>query len=850
MPNPLSLSSRRARVCALAVAGLTTAAFVVPQAASADRAVPRSVPTPSADSSVVTVKVGGDRTGPQSVGPLAGVRLALFAEPENGPPVDVVWAVCTSDADGDCSFVVPDTGTGQANEGRRFWVGQVPDGVPAGWYTNPRLRVGPGSGSNSQDPAYVFQTPAMAGGTTYSSTVSGPDGFMLSSTYGTNYTASGGVWQNSRNNPRLPAQCGTDVALVLDLSASVGSALPQLKEAANTFADALTGTPSRMAVFSFDQASPSTSVAANHPELQSVSTKAGATAFKNLYADWTLGKGTNWDQGLWAVAQAAEHYEAVIVLTDGNPTRFADNAQGDGSNTHFRDVENGIFSANAVKAEGSRVVALGVGRGVEGVSALNLRALSGPTAYDGTNPGGADYYQTADFAAAGQQLRDLAMAQCKGSISVVKQIVPAGTTGEDVTGAVNAGPGWTFDASTATPGIGGMPATETTTDDGTGSVAFQPSFNAVDHGVFTVAETQHPDYELVTQNGRNAVCTDLGTGNPVDVTNTGSAGNPGFSLGLDASQAVSCVLYNRTVQAADVTVDKTWRINGTAYAQGTQPDGFDASLTLTGPGGAGATSQPWGTPRTGYRVGEQATAAETVRLADGCTLDSSRVTSVDGEPTDFPLPHTAEVRAAHLRMGITNTVTCTQPTPSPTATPSHTGKPTPTPRPTPTHTGKPTPTHSTTTPTPTHTGKPTPTHTHPTTHPTPTATPTPTSTSTVPCSETPTWPSKTPTGPAPSTSSPSGPPTSTHPSRSPDATPPMTAHPTRSGFPWVPPADPGTGPEGAAGPGSDDGPGAGPGNGHLAVAGASAPLGWLAGSAAAACLLGGAALILTRRRRG
>ncbi|WP_436778341.1 vWA domain-containing protein [Yinghuangia sp. YIM S09857] len=739
---------------------------------------------------MITVKVGGDRTGAQSVGPLAGVRLALFAEPENGPPVDVVWAVCTSDADGDCSFVVPDTGSGQENEGHRFWVGQVPDGVPAGWYTNPRLRVGPGSGSNSQDPAYVFQTPAMAGGTTYASTVSGPDGFMLSSTYGSNYTASGGVWQNSRNNPRLPAHCGVDVALVLDLSASVGSALPQLKEAANTFADALTGTPSRMAVFSFDQASPSTSVTANHPELQSVSTKAGATAFKNQYADWTLGRGTNWDQGLWAVAQAAEHYEAVIVLTDGNPTRFADNAQGDGSNTHFRDVENGIFSANAVKAEGSRVVALGVGKGVEGVSALNLRALSGPTAYDGTNAGGADYYQTTDFAAAGGQLRDLAMAQCKGSISVVKQIVPAGTTGEDTTGAVNAGPGWTFDASTATTGIGGMPATETTTDDGTGSVAFQPSFNAVDNGVFTITETQHTDHELVTQNGRNAVCTDLGTGNPVDVTNTGSAGRPGFSIGLDASQAVSCVVYNRTVQAADVTVDKTWRINGKAYPQGTQPEGFDATLTLTGPGTAGATPQPWGTPRTGYRVGQQATAAETVRLAVGCTLDSSRVTAVDGTQTDFPLPHTAEVRAAHLRMGITNTVTCTQPTP----TPSHTGKPTHTPWPTHshTHTGKPWPTHSHT-----HTGKPWPTHTHPT----------------------------------------------------PTAVPPTTTHPTRSGFPWVPPG-PGTGPGSASEPGMDDGPGVGPGDGHLAAAGTPAPLGWLAGSATAACLLGGAALFLTRRRRG
>ncbi|NUS57142.1 MAG: VWA domain-containing protein [Streptomycetaceae bacterium] len=835
MPRPTPLSSRRSRWFALAAAGITTAALITPQTASAGRPAPRpmpkapkSVPTPSADSSVITVRTGGDRTGAQTVRGLPGVRLALFTQPDNGPPVDIAWAECTSDADGDCSFTIPETGSGQANAGRTFLVAQVPDGVPDGWYTNPELRVGPGSGSDSEHPGYFFETPGMTGGTTYASTV---PGFMLSSTYGTNYKASGGVWQNSRNNPRLPAHCGVDVALVLDLSASVGSALPQLKDAADTFADALTGTPSRMAVFSFDQASPATSVSANHPELRSVSTKAGATAFKRQYADWTLGKGTNWDQGLWAVAQSPEHYEAVVVLTDGNPTRFADDAQGDGSRTHFRDVENGIFSANAVKATGSRVVALGVGKGVEGVSALNLRALSGPTAYDGTNPGRADYYQTADFAAAGQQLRDLAMAQCKGSISVVKQILPAGASGEDLSGAVNAGAGWTFDASTTTAGIGGMPATETTTDDGTGSVAFQPSFTTSDHGVFTITETQHADHELVTVDGRNAVCTDLGTGRPVEVADAGSTG---FSVGLDANQAVSCTVYNRPEQAAaDVTVDKTWRINGKDYPQGGQPAGFDAALTLTGPGTADATPQPWGTPRTGYRIGDRATAAETLRLAEGCTLTSAHVTEVDGRPTELPLPHTAEVTVPHLRMRITNTVTCptptTTPTPTVTATPTHTWKPTPSATRTPTHTWKPTPSPTLT---PTHTSKPTPSWTW---------TPTHTSKPTPPPTGTPTHPTS-PTHP-------------THPTDS--AHPTRPTHPTHSTTPpapwspWSPPAPPA--PPAAPAPPAPPVPSVPPaadGSGHLAGTGATLPTVWLTAAGAGVCVLGTVLLFVARRRRG
>ncbi|UGQ11357.1 hypothetical protein LO772_31950 [Yinghuangia sp. ASG 101] len=400
------------------------------------------------------------------------------------------------------------------------------------------------------------------------------------------------------------------------------------------------------------------------------------------------------------------------------------------------------------------MIALGVSKGVEGVSALNLRALSGPTAYDGTNAGAADYYQTADFATAGRQLHDLAMAQCQGSISVVKQIVPSSTTGEDTTGAVNAGAGWTFDATTTTSGIGGMPTTETTTDDGTGSVAFQPSFNTVGTGAFTVSETQHADHELVTQNGRNAVCTDLGTGDPVEVANTGTADAPGFSLGVDASQAVSCVVYNRPVVAADVTVDKTWRINGKDYEQGAQPDDFDASLTLTGPGAAGATAQPWGTPRTGYRVGDHPTADETVRLADGCTLDSARVTSVDGETTDLPLPHTAEVNGPHLRMGITNTVTCPGSTTSPTPTPTHS------------HTAPPT-TTPTTPPTSAH-----PTTGHPTGHPG------------------------------------TGHPTTTHPTHATQSTSghPAPTHSTEPGSPWAPPPGPGTGSGGGHLPGTGASP--------------------------------------------
>ncbi|MFD7891374.1 hypothetical protein ACFV3O_23625 [Streptomyces albidoflavus] len=649
---------RRAAVAVRALVALTAllcTTGLAPAATSgpAARAAVAEVPPPTATTSVVTVRTGGDRTADAEVGPLAGVTLGLFADEGATDPVDPDWGVCVSDADGDCSFTVPGTGPGGPNEGAVYTVRQI--AAPSGWYTNPELRTGPGSGSGSLSPAYAFPTPELEGGQTYSST----SDFMYSTEYRESpFTASTGIWQQSRNNPPLNGACGIDVALVLDLSASVGSALPQLKDAADQFTDALAGTPSRLSLFSFDRNSPSTGTE-NHPEPTSVSTQAGADAFKSLYADWDLGSGTNWDQGLYAVAKAPTRYDLTVVLTDGNPTRFSKPIEGDGSRTHFADTEGGIFAANAVKAQGTRVVAVGVGRGVEGVSGLNLRAISGPEAFTGDNPETADYYQTTDFTAAGAALNQLALSNCAGTVSVIKQIVPESNTGEDVSGSRNAGPGWEFTASSTEP-LGGLPDTRATDDDGTGGVTFEPEFPpTTGEAPVTVEETQQPNHTLVTQGGANAVCVNLDDGASVPVTNSGPTG---FTVDLARQGGVSCTVYNRPDpsqdELADLTVDKRWIIDGTTYAEGDQPDGNEATLTLTGPGGAGATPQPWGTTRAVYQLGDTATVDEETTLPDRCELTDSQVTEANGDPATGDLPFRATLDREHTRLTVTNTVTC------------------------------------------------------------------------------------------------------------------------------------------------------------------------------------------------
>jgi LPXTG-motif cell wall-anchored protein len=533
------------------------------------------VPDPTDTTSVVTVKVGGDRADATTVDPLAGVTLGLFADADDEDPIDEPWAQCTSDADGDCNFTVPDTQMGGTNRNTRPYVREISSA--AGWFSNLTLRTGDGDGSNSEATVYQFRTPGLQAGLTYAST----SDFMIESSE--QRDASGGVWQESRTNPTLDSACGLDVALLLDLSGSVEDSLPQLKQAADTFVDALVGTPSSMALFSFSTGSPANGADQNYPDLMPVSTQDGADDVKALYSAWTATGGTNWDQGLFQLAQLGPDYPVAIVITDGNPTYFGDPVQGNGSDTRLREVENGIFSANSIKAEGTRVLAFGVGSGVSSPeTGLNLGAISGPEGFDGTNASTADYFQTDDYAAAGAALRALALGRCLGSLSVVKEIVPIDNEGEDVTGAVPAGPGWTMSGSTTTPDIGGLPDEQVTDDSGTGTVNFDLTFPADTPGASVkVNETQQAANTLVTQGGQNAVCEDLGSGLPLAVVDDDSdPTHPGFTVDVPRLAAVSCTVYNRPDKVPPTTTSTSTTSTSTTSTSTTSTSTTSTSTTL------------------------------------------------------------------------------------------------------------------------------------------------------------------------------------------------------------------------------------------------------------------------------
>lgn len=679
---------------------------------------------------VVGLFVGGDRISETQVDGLGGATFGFFTSrptsvnEETGVVTDTPAYTCVSDSDGWCSVTIPiPSGTTP-----RYWV--APTAVPSGWYGNPYWQTAPLSPSATA-PRYqtqhVFQTPPLASGGRYLSTdptnqfMSDPNiatsdtafnnanGGTTGSGVTTNNfmrrTASSGVWPLIHANPPLVDKCGINVALIVDLSSSVVGHMDGLKSSMDSFVEALRGTPSQISLTTFGSGSPANGFPGTNTGLMSVATTADANRVEALYSGWgnPPTNYTNWDAGLNRVASednADNHIDLAVVLTDGNPTVYGDIAGAQTSNptipagsgfTRFREMENATASANALKAQNTRVVAVGVGDGLDAGSARNLRTISGPVAYgSGLDIADADYLQATSYDEAGDDLHRLVLGMCAPSISVVKRIIPYGG---DIGDAYTPGSTWDFTASTQTPGASvgpppGQPSVTQSTDLHTGGTNFDvtvPDSNGP--GTFDVAETPHPDYTLapvssdgsaLDPDGQNAFCVDKSNDDrPVAVTGTGPTS---FSADLSSDTALSCVVYNQApdFSEASVLVHKRWRLTTasgtTTYDQGDQPEDLEASLRLGGPAPAGLSDQSWGVVRHGYTgrdtvtppgiPGENVDVGENVRLIpSGCKLTSATMsgTGIDGDQdlgTTDPQTTVNDIRAGLNEWTITNSVDC------------------------------------------------------------------------------------------------------------------------------------------------------------------------------------------------
>ncbi|QIK64386.1 choice-of-anchor A family protein [Leucobacter viscericola] len=104
----------------------------------------------------------------------------------------------------------------------------------------------------------------------------------------------------------------------------------------------------------------------------------------------------------------------------------------------------------------------------------------------------------------------------------------------------------------------------------------------------------------------------------------------------------------------NISIQKTWVVNGQSYADGEQPYGLSAVPQLDG------TSVTWGTKQAGKTAGNSVVVGETMagEMPALCTLDSSRLTVENGTEVDKPIPHTMVLAEGDNSVTITNTVSC------------------------------------------------------------------------------------------------------------------------------------------------------------------------------------------------
>ena len=251
----------------------------------------------------------------------------------------------------------------------------------------------------------------------------------------------------------------------------------------------------------------------------------------------------------------------MLFITDGDPTTWGPNNNGSGTSTDDPTVNAAITSANSVKAAGTRVIAVGVSN-TTGPSVQRLQYISGPTP-------NSDYFIT-NWDALQDTLVSIATEACRGTITVVKQI-------RNLDGTTSPGVGWTFSATNSRGPV--TPPSGTTSNNGT------VNFVVPDSSTATINETQQSGYQLVQQNGSNAVCTS--GGNPVASNNTGATG---FSVPIGSRQILSCTVVNSLIPATlnlTKTVDNPFGgdadpVDWTLRAAGPQ--------TISGPDGSGAVT--------------------------------------------------------------------------------------------------------------------------------------------------------------------------------------------------------------------------------------------------------------------
>lgn len=316
-------------------------------------------------------------------------------------------------------------------------------------------------------------------------------------------------------NPPLGQSCGIDIGLAVDTSLSIDNTeLNTMKTALKGFVNAFVGTPTQMSVVSFN--TNATVESGFTSDLASLSNASG------VIDDISGSSGyTNWEDALQDLhglfPNRADKPDLIVFTTDGDPTESS--AGGPTTTQPNNHLAPAITQANLAKADGIRIITLGIGLS-GAASQTRLEQISSADAV----------YNADNFDDLANTLNDLVSDLCGGTITVNKYI---GSVSE----ANRAETGWTFNV-----------AGTTRATDANGQT--QPV--EVTPGTYSVTETGLVDgYTFAS-----ASCQTQ-TGSPVGTAATN--GVSGISVG--ASDIISCNFINNepveTIQICHATASHT-----------------------------------------------------------------------------------------------------------------------------------------------------------------------------------------------------------------------------------------------------------------------------------------------------
>lgn len=158
---------------------------------------------------------------------------------------------------------------------------------------------------------------------------------------------------------------GLDIAIVIDSSGSINSSeLHQMKNAMIAFTTALTGSSTQFSVTKF-----STTAQVVQGFTDNISQVN--SAINSIDGGGT----TNWQDALIKAQSTLpnrSNSDLVIFASDGNPNHTG--PSGDSTNESTA-VGDAVVVANAIKAGGAKIIALGIG---DKLNTGNLQAISGP----------------------------------------------------------------------------------------------------------------------------------------------------------------------------------------------------------------------------------------------------------------------------------------------------------------------------------------------------------------------------------------------------------------------------------------------------------------------------------------